>query len=115
MTTLSPRVDSRVADSFATNNRLTWDQSLPRYSIVIPARNEEETLGEVLEDVRHFTDDLILIDGHSLDDTVVIARQYDARVIQDRRSRQRGRRSCRPRQCPVSNHSFHRCGRLSRA
>ena len=83
MTTLSPRVDSGVADSFATHNRLTWDQSLPRYSIVIPARNEEETLGEVLEDVRHFTDDLILIDGHSSDDTVVIARQYDARVIQD--------------------------------
>jgi glycosyltransferase involved in cell wall biosynthesis len=53
------------------------------YSIVIPARNEEQTVGEVLENVRHFTDDLILVDGHSSDDTVVIARQYDARVIQD--------------------------------
>jgi cellulose synthase/poly-beta-1,6-N-acetylglucosamine synthase-like glycosyltransferase len=47
-------------------DRLTWDQSLPPYSIVIPARNEEETLGEVLENVRHFTDDLILVDGHSI-------------------------------------------------
>jgi glycosyltransferase involved in cell wall biosynthesis len=35
------------------------------YSIVIPARNEEQTVGEVLENVRHFTDDLLVIDGHS--------------------------------------------------
>ncbi len=61
MTTLSPKVDSRVADSFATHNRLTWDQSLPPYSIVIPARNEEETLGDVVEGYpgRPITDDLI--------------------------------------------------------
>ena len=85
------------------------------YSIVIPARNEEETLGEVLANVRHFTDDLILVDGHSSDDTVVIARQYDARVIQDNGRGKGDAVRVGPRQCPVSNHSFHRCGRLSRA
>jgi glycosyltransferase involved in cell wall biosynthesis len=53
------------------------------YSIVIPARNEEETLGEVLAAVRHFTDDLLVIDGHSTDATAAIARRYGARVIQD--------------------------------
>jgi len=31
------------------------------------------------------TDDLIVVDGHSSDDTVVIARQYGARVVQDNR------------------------------
>src|SRR5262245_59059599 len=72
-----------LRDSSPTHNQLTWDRSLPSYSIVVPARNEEETLSEVLELVRDLTDDLILVDGHSSDGTVAIARQYGARVIQD--------------------------------
>src|SRR5215467_2238177 len=61
----------------------TKDQTLSSYSIVVPARNEEETIGDVLENVRHMTDDLIVVDGHSSDDTVRIARSYGARVVQD--------------------------------
>jgi glycosyltransferase involved in cell wall biosynthesis len=72
-----------LRDSSPTHSQLTRDQSLPPYSIVVPARNEEETLSEVLELVRDLTDDLILVDGHSSDGTVAIARQYGARVIQD--------------------------------
>ena len=53
------------------------------YSIVVPARNEEKTIGVVLEVVRHMTDDLIVVDGHSSDKTVVIARRYGARVVED--------------------------------
>jgi SAM-dependent methyltransferase len=53
------------------------------YSIVIPARNEEETIGEVLRGVRDMTDDLIVVDGHSTDRTIAIAREYGARVVQD--------------------------------
>lgn len=58
-------------------------QSSTRYSIVIPARNEEETIGEILVKVRNMTDDLIMVDGHPSDKTAVIAKEYGARVIQD--------------------------------
>lgn len=53
------------------------------YSIVVPALNEEATIGEVLRDIRNMTDDLIVVDGHSIDRTVAIAREYDATVVQD--------------------------------
>lgn len=53
------------------------------YSIVVPARNEEQTIGDVLEVLRYMTDDLIVVDGHSSDATAAIACRYGARVIQD--------------------------------
>jgi len=53
------------------------------YSIVVPAKNEEETIGEILLVLRDMTDDLIVVDGHSSDRTVTIAQQYGARVVQD--------------------------------
>ena len=53
------------------------------YSIVIPARNEEETIGDVLRGLRELTDDLIVVDGHSTDRTIAISREYGARVVQD--------------------------------
>src|SRR5262249_15364240 len=59
------------------------DQMLSSYTIVVPARNEEETIGNVLEVVRHMTDDLIVVDGHSTDQTVVIARRCGARAVED--------------------------------
>jgi dolichol-phosphate mannosyltransferase len=54
-----------------------------RYSIVIAARNEEKTIGDVLRAVRDMTDDLIVVDGHSADRTAEIAREMEARVIPD--------------------------------
>ena len=59
------------------------NQILSLYSIVIPARNEEETIGEVLRAVRDMTDDLIVVDGHSTDRTIEVAQEYNARVVQD--------------------------------
>lgn len=58
-------------------------QNANRYSVVVPARNEERTIGNVLKAVQDMTDDLILIDGHSSDATVAIARHYGARVVED--------------------------------
>lgn len=54
-----------------------------RFTIVVPALNEQETIGGVLDLVRHWTDDLIVVDGRSRDRTPEIARSYGARVIQD--------------------------------
>jgi dolichol-phosphate mannosyltransferase len=52
-------------------------------TIVVPARDEETTIGEVLQRLVEMTDDLIVVDGHSSDRTAEIAVQYGARVIQD--------------------------------
>ena len=40
MTTLAPRVDSRVADSFATNNRLPATENSLDYELV-PSRGKQ--------------------------------------------------------------------------
>ena len=53
------------------------------YSIVVPARDEEETIGAVLSEVRGLTNDLIVVDGASSDRTVEIASTYGARIVQD--------------------------------
>ena len=53
------------------------------YSIVVPARNEAQTIAPVLRQVREMTDDLVVIDGHSTDETAAIAAEFGARVIQD--------------------------------
>lgn len=59
------------------------DQVPTPYTIIVPARDEEQTIGEVLRAVRGMTDDLIVVDGHSQDRTAAIAREYGARVAQD--------------------------------
>jgi dolichol-phosphate mannosyltransferase len=59
------------------------NQTLTPFSIIVPALNEQETIGAVLEALQGMTDDLIVVDGHSRDRTVEIARSYGARVLQD--------------------------------
>lgn len=54
-----------------------------KISIVIPAWNEEETIGDVIQDVKPFTDDLVVVDGHSTDRTREIAEELGARVVLD--------------------------------
>ena len=61
----------------------TVNQSTVPFTIVVPARNEEKTLADVLEVVRTMTDDLIVVDGHSSDSTVAIAEKFGAKLVQD--------------------------------
>jgi len=55
-------------------------------TVVIPAMNEAENLPWVLERIPDCVDEVILVDGHSSDDTVAVARRCrsDIRVIQQR-------------------------------
>ncbi len=58
-----------------------------RVSLVIPAMNEEHNIGWVLERLPPGIDEVILVDGNSIDDTVAVSRAVrpDIRVIgQDR-------------------------------
>lgn len=59
----------------------------PFFSIVIPARNEEKRISECLEAIRGSlspaeTAEVILVDDHSDDQTVAIARRLGAQVIE---------------------------------
>jgi len=57
----------------------------PRKStlLIIPALNEEKSIGPVILGVRqHFDCDILVIDGYSRDRTVVVARESGAMVVQ---------------------------------
>lgn len=56
---------------------------LNAFSIVVPALNEQDTIGEILCVLQDLTDDLIVVDGHSTDSTVAIASKSGAKVVQD--------------------------------
>ena len=53
------------------------------FSIVVPAKDEEATIGAVLREICHLTTDLIVVDGASTDRTVEIASSYGARILRD--------------------------------
>ena len=59
-------------------------QQHPRISVVIPARNEAQNLQHILPKLPEIVTEVILVDGHSTDDTSKIAQQLlpDIRVIQ---------------------------------
>ena len=54
-----------------------------RVSVVVPAKNEEGLIGEIIESVKPYADEVLVVDGHSTDRTPDIAREHGARVIQD--------------------------------
>jgi len=72
-----------------------WDEqigfvpSLPfdrnRVSIVIPALNEEVSIERVIRGVKGYANQIIVVDGHSNDATVEIARRFDVEVVWDRK------------------------------
>ena len=52
-------------------------------TIAIPALNEEATLADIIVKCKGYSDDILVIDGHSSDNTVGIARSLGVRVIFD--------------------------------
>jgi glycosyltransferase involved in cell wall biosynthesis len=83
MSTLPPISRTSSDDPSVAESSTVDNQALSRYSIIVPARNEENTISDVLDVVQHMTNDLVVIDGHSSDNTVAIAKRYGARVIKD--------------------------------
>jgi glycosyltransferase involved in cell wall biosynthesis len=58
----------------------------PTVSVVIPAMNEAENLPHVFATLPHWIHEIVLVDGHSTDDTVAVARRLrpGLRVVQQR-------------------------------
>lgn len=52
-----------------------------RLSVVLAVFNEEKTLGDCLESIKHIADEIIIVDGTSTDKTVEIAKQFGAKVV----------------------------------
>jgi glycosyltransferase involved in cell wall biosynthesis len=56
---------------------------LSRVTVVIPTRDEEGMIGEIIDSVRSSADEILVVDGHSRDRTRDIATAHGARVILD--------------------------------
>ena len=61
-----------------------------KISVVIPAKNEEDTIGNVLHDLNqtisqmpNYNVEVLCVDDHSTDATATIARAYGARVVEN--------------------------------
>jgi len=52
-------------------------------TVVIPALNESQTIADVIKQVKIYSDDIVVIDGNSTDNTEEIARAQGARIIKD--------------------------------
>lgn len=50
-------------------------QQYPRISVVIPTRNEAQNLYRVLPEIPPIVSEVIMVDGHSTDDTIAVAQQ----------------------------------------
>ena len=53
---------------------------MPSVSVVIPAKNEARNLEHVFATIPGWVEEIVLVDGHSVDDTVQVARQLDPSV-----------------------------------
>jgi len=52
-------------------------------TIVIPALNESLTVKDVILRSKHYSNDIIVVDGHSSDDTIMIAQLLGVKIIYD--------------------------------
>jgi glycosyltransferase involved in cell wall biosynthesis len=53
---------------------------MPSVSVVIPAKNEARNLQHVFGTIPDWVDEVVLVDGHSIDDTVAVAQQLNPAV-----------------------------------
>ena len=61
----------------------TADRTGEAITVVIPTLNEAQTISEIIERTMPYTDDILVVDGHSPDQTAEIARALGVRVIFD--------------------------------
>ena len=54
-----------------------------KVTVVVPAKDEALTITAVLNAVRQYADELLVIDGHSKDGSAELARESGARVVYD--------------------------------
>jgi glycosyltransferase involved in cell wall biosynthesis len=72
-----------ATDSTMDAGRPAWERGVVSVSVVIPTLNEAANLPHVLTRIPAFVDEVVLVDGHSVDDTIAVARRIrpDVRVV----------------------------------
>src|SRR2546423_5518844 len=60
---------------YAASVGVVEKQQYPRITVVIPARNEAQNLRHVLPYIPSIVSEVILVDGHSTDDTIAVAQE----------------------------------------
>src|SRR5262245_27887185 len=86
---LTPRLGNSAEDAVEIRAMLPYHPIsaelaiAPTVSVVIPARNEAANLPHVFSTLPAWIDEIILVDGHSIDDTVAVTRELrpEAKVI----------------------------------
>lgn len=75
---------SEFTDAFPQYRAIAAEIAIaPSVSVVIPAKNEARNLGQVFASIPAWVDEIVLVDGHSVDDTIAVARQLypDIKII----------------------------------
>lgn len=54
---------------------------MKKLSIVMAVYNEEDNIGRCLESIKNIADEIVVVDGNSVDKTVEIAKRYNVKVI----------------------------------
>lgn len=62
---------------------LSQTQLPKEFCVIIPTKNEVGTLGEIIDEVRQYTENIIIVDGHSDDGTLAIAKEKGVTFIFD--------------------------------
>jgi dolichol-phosphate mannosyltransferase len=55
------------------------------FCVVIPTRNEAENISPILEEVKRYASDILVVDGHSEDDTLAVVERAGVRHVLDNR------------------------------
>jgi len=84
---VSERIASLPGASYipsVSERSLTPDQQLDkRITVVIPAKNEARSLRELLPKITQITGNILLVDGHSTDESESLATKHGIRVVKD--------------------------------
>jgi len=52
-------------------------------TVIIPTKNEEQSIEKIIARVKKYADEILVVDGHSCDNTRTIAERLGARVVLD--------------------------------
>ncbi|MBV8818108.1 MAG: glycosyltransferase family 2 protein [Acidobacteriaceae bacterium] len=78
-----PILATPVQDQHHLQHIQACDTLLDGVTVVIPARNEARSIGPLIARAQRLSDEVIVVDGHSSDGTVAIARDLGASVVMD--------------------------------
>jgi glycosyltransferase involved in cell wall biosynthesis len=84
----APESGSRDSEGERATFRFSPDVPWPKVSVIIPTLNEARNLPHVFSKLPPALHEVIIVDGHSVDDTVATARRLhpDVRIIKQNRS-----------------------------